>query len=726
MLDKSAVSALSNEPSHWRDLVESCIGWRKGKIVMKPRSLHSSFGVRSLFLLVICLVFYVSVTQFNRPILTSIRTVSTFALVTEPQFVHYKPANDESVSQCLRSMRFVTWIHSVDSQDVSYMQKQMQRLYRLVGSIHYWNPEAFITIYLHHPNMTVIEEQDQYRFTRDIMTMRNVEVQGIYVDHFHDQIVLSHAKQMYSESYFVLLPLESYLTERLSAFCGKFVDVRREVIIKTDGIVVASGYPVDAVKQKANVAIEHFPGFSFEFADDVGQPEVSFQLVTLSPSKAFVLSIEQQKLILTVTDGQSLLDSLSLEMSLFQMKSISNSSVGKLTLKSGSPLQVHYDGDEFSFGVNCSSSCLEVQLLHFQSENYTLDMFDFMIGDVVELKVVNKTSAESIGFIEVSPENKLILSNSGSRFHVSSFDWFLEKMVQRGSDLWTRNVLLDADKRQRSSALDDRFLEFLSQSGFSQIHLDPSFKPITIALLMPIVSSPRTKNISDIPLFSVFLPHFLNSTHSLDDSRSQWFRYVILLGTDHGDRIYDDPKSLDEISQLFKGVTKNHRVELQVHCFKDLKGAPARIWNALAWKAYRNLNADYLFQVNDDIEIMQQGWSEQFVYLLASNPVHPNVGVIGPTDTGNSKILTQSFVHRTHLDIFGNFYPSCFKNWWSDDWISRVYYPTHFKRSKTVMAKNTNVESTRYEVAHGDRKHLEKEIQNGKIAIEKWLAKMKH
>ena len=54
-----------------------------------------------------------------------------------------------------------------------------------------------------------------------------------------------------------------------------------------------------------------------------------------------------------------------------------------------------------------------------------------------------------------------------------------------------------------------------------------------------------------------------------------------------------------------------------------------------------------------------------------------NLGVTGPLDINNDKIFTHSFVHRTHIDVFGHLFPPSFKNWWSDDWISTVYGPEH-------------------------------------------------
>ena len=92
----------------------------------------------------------------------------------------------------------------------------------------------------------------------------------------------------------------------------------------------------------------------------------------------------------------------------------------------------------------------------------------------------------------------------------------------------------------------------------------------------------------------------------------------------------------------------------------------------MALKAYDD-GADYLYQLNDDTILVSKGWAETMIADLAGSMVAPNVGVAGPLDTNNERILTHAFVHRTHVDIFGAFFPPAFKNWWSDDWISAVY-----------------------------------------------------
>ena len=66
-------------------------------------------------------------------------------------------------------------------------------------------------------------------------------------------------------------------------------------------------------------------------------------------------------------------------------------------------------------------------------------------------------------------------------------------------------------------------------------------------------------------------------------------------------------------------------------------------------------------------------WAGAFVAEL-SRFYPPNVGVVGPQASGgNWKVLTYDAVHRSHLEIFGGHrYPAIFKNWYSDDWISKV------------------------------------------------------
>lgn len=52
--------------------------------------------------------------------------------------------------------------------------------------------------------------------------------------------------------------------------------------------------------------------------------------------------------------------------------------------------------------------------------------------------------------------------------------------------------------------------------------------------------------------------------------------------------------------------------------------------------------------------------------LKQSDP--PDVGITGPLDLNNERLMTQSFASCKHYEIFGFYYPWHFKNWYSDDW----------------------------------------------------------
>lgn len=131
---------------------------------------------------------------------------------------------------------------------------------------------------------------------------------------------------------------------------------------------------------------------------------------------------------------------------------------------------------------------------------------------------------------------------------------------------------------------------------------------------------------------------------------------------------------------------------------------------------------DYFYQVNDDLRFIDTEWAEHFVGLLANNPVHPNLGAVGPHDNGNSRIFTQSFVHRTHYKIFGFLYPPTFKNWFSDDWITVVYDKVKSSFFTKKKVHNTNSVGTRYEnCGEEGKKRLAVSKSIAQSWIDKWL-----
>jgi hypothetical protein len=105
--------------------------------------------------------------------------------------------------------------------------------------------------------------------------------------------------------------------------------------------------------------------------------------------------------------------------------------------------------------------------------------------------------------------------------------------------------------------------------------------------------------------------------------------------------------------------------------------------------------ADYFYQLNDDAELCGEGWVSAFVNKLQS---WNNIGVVGPKDYAHERmLLTQSFVHRTHYEIFGKLYPHEIKDAYSDDWMTKVYGSTRSHQFPVYTMKNHNDKRTRYQ-----------------------------
>ena len=98
------------------------------------------------------------------------------------------------------------------------------------------------------------------------------------------------------------------------------------------------------------------------------------------------------------------------------------------------------------------------------------------------------------------------------------------------------------------------------------------------------------------------------------------------------------------------------------------KGYLTKMWN-LAFKEAYNDNCDYFFQCGDDIEFKTDNWVNDCIDVLQKVD---NVGLTGPINN-NQYILTQSFVSRKHMDIFGYYFPEEIINWFCDDWYNGVY-----------------------------------------------------
>lgn len=178
---------------------------------------------------------------------------------------------------------------------------------------------------------------------------------------------------------------------------------------------------------------------------------------------------------------------------------------------------------------------------------------------------------------------------------------------------------------------------------------------------------------------------------SLTNSADVGFDVSFYVGYDDGDVLWDNDAAHDEIrdvvqtivktiyerepqSQAPNGIVQRKAVThlglslRMVHC---QGGSMVSATNCAISQAYED-GAEYWYRVNDDTLLNTPDWIHDFNRaLLSFDP--PNVGIVGPTDNLNDRILTYDYVHRTHWEIFGFQYPPFLRNWWCDDWITLVY-----------------------------------------------------
>jgi hypothetical protein len=146
--------------------------------------------------------------------------------------------------------------------------------------------------------------------------------------------------------------------------------------------------------------------------------------------------------------------------------------------------------------------------------------------------------------------------------------------------------------------------------------------------------------------------------------------YVFYLGVDDDDAIFNNPteqKALLNLKRVFKNI------DFRFIVLNEKKGYLTKMWNKLFREAYRE-ECDYFYQCGDDIEFKTDGWVNDCINTLIQNR---GIGLTGPINNNNF-ILTQAFVSRLHMDIFGFFFPENIINWGCDDWYNWVYKPKYF------------------------------------------------
>ena len=182
------------------------------------------------------------------------------------------------------------------------------------------------------------------------------------------------------------------------------------------------------------------------------------------------------------------------------------------------------------------------------------------------------------------------------------------------------------------------------------------------------------QSLQDTALVRVLLPSL---TETINATEAEAWRLRLYLCADDDDWLYARGGTQREIRARMPDW-------LELRLLK-IRAQRQRVPNReAALAAYRD-GAEYIHRTNDDIRYFTQGWITAAVGVLRSlDP--PNLGVVGPRVYGDGmraiRLLTLDVVHRTHLELFAEYYPPQLDNWFVDDWISftcaclRVVEPT--------------------------------------------------
>jgi len=199
------------------------------------------------------------------------------------------------------------------------------------------------------------------------------------------------------------------------------------------------------------------------------------------------------------------------------------------------------------------------------------------------------------------------------------------------------------------------------------------------------------------------------------------FSYAFYLAHDYTDRFFSNDRLSTAFVRSFRrqvGQLCPRGVAVTLHLINcSYRGRPAWAQNDAMMDAYLD-DVDYFYRINDDTTMVTSGWAEAFVAAL--DRYHPpRVGVVGPHHAGgNHLILTYDFVHRTHVDAFGFYYPRVFTDWFGDGWITRVYKPDRCAKLPQVRVRHMlGVTGTRYRVNHSRRQLLQPTVRRDKLVL---------
>jgi len=261
------------------------------------------------------------------------------------------------------------------------------------------------------------------------------------------------------------------------------------------------------------------------------------------------------------------------------------------------------------------------------------------------------------------------------------------------------------------------------QAGDTNLQLQPGGDRIKLIVAVGGgITSNKLSEVQDasvtkkFPLFTMLLPSFCKTI--IGDW--QMYVYHFYLAYDATDQYFKQAYNRKAFETEFRRVLKQycvHDTGSVLHLLECAhSGRPAWAQNDAMIAAYLN-GADYFYRLNDDTVLSTANWLSAFTNVLSSYQPR-NIGVVGPThDIGNLKILTYDFVHRTHIEIFGFYYPRVFTDWFADDWITYVYAPQHVTKLANVSIEHRSLLGQRYFYDPAKERKLLKQIVSDRYTL---------
>lgn len=263
---------------------------------------------------------------------------------------------------------------------------------------------------------------------------------------------------------------------------------------------------------------------------------------------------------------------------------------------------------------------------------------------------------------------------------------------------------------------------FLDELSLRQI---PTNERTVIAIGSGITSvGVANVTVSNIAEKFVFLWKLLPSFYL---TASPGFNYAMYLAYDDNDKVFNDAKYSEAFTSAFVKVSRRLAVPTFNVSLKLIRcrhhGNPAWAQNDAMLEAYLD-GAEYFHRINDDTVMQSPGWTEAYISALSGfSP--PRVGAVGPVHSGAGEgeidILTYDFVHRTHIDIFGFYYPREFGGWFGDTWITDVYMPRHAAKLRGIRVMHTDDMGTRYERRAELRKTVAAVVDRGQEILDRYV-----